>query len=447
MLQKFTHPDLLKGGIFKSLLFFTLPLLISYLFQQLYNSVDTIIIGHYLGEGSLAAIGASTAIFDLLVGFGIGFGNGLSIVAARAFGAGDEKKLKKTVFASIIITFSVTAAVMLVAGIFLKNILGLLGTPAEILEEAHSYISVISVFCGVLFLFNLFSGMLRAIGNSFTPLLFLVFSSILNIGLDLFFITKLGWGIKGAAVATVIAQGISAVFCLIYILKCASILVPSKNHLKVERFIYRDLVAQGFSMALMGSIVQSGTVILQSAINSFGIYTIAGHICARKIFSLTNIPCITIGVASATFVSQNYGATQFERIKKGVKAGILMSSIWTSFLLLTLPFVLKRLVVFMSGSENSEVLDYAVKYISFMLPFYYCLGGIFVIRNSLQGLGYKILPLVSSVIELLGKIMFTKLIIPILGTWGVILCEPLIWVAMLVQLWFVYWRRSRRFGL
>lgn len=443
-LKKLLYPDLLNGSIFVSMLLFMLPLLVSYIFQQLYNTVDTIIVGHFLKEESLAAIGASASIIELIVGFGMGVGNGLSIVAARAFGAGDKNKLKRVVAASLIITASITVIIMIIANLLLKPILLLLGTPNEILEEAYSYISVISVFCGVLFAYNLCAGMLRAIGNSFMPLVFLIISSLTNIALDILFITKFNMGIKGAAIATVIAQGFSVLLCILYILKFTKILIPSAEHFKVEGSLYKDLIGQGLSMALMGSIVSSGTVVLQSAINGFGTYIVAGHITARKIFTFSTMPIFTMGMSSSTFVSQNLGAQKIDRIKKGVLYGCLFTIIWSLSLMIINPFVVDKLIWLMSGSEIKEVLEYGTTYLNFAIPFFSVLGILIVLRNSLQGLGEKLLPLFSSIIELAGKIVFTALVIPHMGLQGVIICEPLIWCVMTIQLIFAYIHRIRQ---
>lgn len=439
-IQQFFRPDLTSGHIFSSLLAFAVPLMFSQLFQQLYNTTDTIIIGHYLGEQSLASIGACASIYELLVGFGTGFGNGLGIVAARAYGACDVQQLKKIVAASFIITSCITIFIMLTGQIALKPLLQLLGTPKEIIDQAYSYIHLISIFCGVLFSYNLLSGLLRAIGNSVMPLIFLVISSLLNIGLDILLITQLGLGIRGTAIATVLAQGISAILCFAYILKNTTILIPQKKHFKIERSIYRNLIGQGLSMALMSALVSSGSVILQSSINGFGTLVLAGHISARKIFAISIIPLLMMGTASATFVSQNLGAGHIDRVKKGVIIADLLCICWAILCCATIPFASRTLIQAVSDSSNPEVLAYGSKYITFMQPFYLALGVLFVTRNSLQGLGSKILPLFSSIIELVGKILFTLFIIPYTGTWGIIMCEPLIWVAMTIQLVWVYFR-------
>lgn len=400
--SRFLRPDLINGNILSSLVSFTFPLLVSLVFQQLYNAVDAVIVGNFLKESSLAAIGSSAVLFELLVGFGNGFGNGLSIVAARAFGSGDEKKLKKVVASSLALTFLVTLFITVVSRFTLMKALTLLGTPEEIKDEAFSYIDTVTLFVCVLFAFNLLSGLLRAIGNSFMPLVFLIVSSIMNIFLDLLFITKIGMGIKGAAIATVIAQG--------------------------------------FSMALMGALVSSGTVVLQSAINGFGKFVIAGHVAARKIFSIVNIPLVALGTASSTFVSQNLGAGKTDRIKKGISISVLIGIVWALFLIASMKFTIRPLLMFIFGSTNETLLDYGTDYMYFCIPFFLVLGTLFITRNSLQGLGSKILPLISSIIEFVGKIFFTAVIVKRIGLWGIIICEPLIWVVMTAQLLFVFVR-------
>ena len=447
-IKHFLYPDLLNGSIFKALVSFMIPIVVSYLFQQLYNTADTVIVGHYLKEDSLAAIGASSAIFQIILDLGNGFGSGCSIVVARAFGSGDRLYLKRVVAASIIIMIFVTAGVTALCLLTLKPLLLMLGTPGMILDQALSYISIVAIFGGVLFAYNLCAGLLRAIGNSFMPLVFLILSSILNVILDILLITKFGMGVEGTAIATVIAQGTSVIFCILYILVKAKILIPSPASFKIHGCgafkLYREIFLQGLSMALMLAIVGSGTLILQSAINGFGTYIIAGHTAARKLFSLSTVVIFSLGITSSTFVSQNYGAKNLARANKGVNIAILIIWCYTALLLILSPFIVRPIFEFVSGSQNPELLNYGTKYLRFAYPFFIVLGPLIVFRNSLQGLGAKLLPLVSSLVELAGKILFTIIIIPRLGIWGIILCEPLIWCAMALQLAFAYRGRVKK---
>ena len=432
--------DLLKGNILKSLIIFAIPLLISNIFQQLYNTVDTAIVGHYLGDMSLAAIGACTAVYDLLVGFALGIGNGMSIVVARSYGAGDENLLKKSVAGSIIIGIMVTIVIMIISSLFLFPLLKILKTPSEIIYESYSYISALTICVGVMFAYNLCAGLLRAIGNSIMPLVFLVISSVINIFLDIIFITKFNMGIHGAAVATVLAQGISAVLCIIYILKKTPILIPSKRHFAFDKELFGELLGQGLSNGFMLSIVSAGTVILQSSINGLGYLIIAGHTAARKLFSFTCMPIWTLCMSVATFVSQNKGADQRDRILKGIKYSNLMYLAWAIIISTTLLLFAKPMVRILSGSSEVVVVNNGAKYLMINAPFYCVLGVLLNLRNALQGIGKKVIPLVSSVIELIGKILFAIIFIPMLGYMGVILCEPVIWCAMCAQLVFAFYR-------
>lgn len=234
--------DFLNGKIFIPMLYFAIPVLFSIFFQQLYNTVDTLIVGHTLGETALASIGAAVPIYDLLIGFALGFGNGMAIVTARCYGAGDEQMLKKSVAASVIIGMAVVAALTVLSEIVMMPLLHLLHTPKEIIGEAYRYISIITRFTLVMFAYNLCAGILRAIGNSIMPLVFLIISSVSNILLDYLFIAVLNRGLGGAAEATVIAQSISVLLCLVYIVKKAPILVPEKEHFKIDGVLYLSLI-------------------------------------------------------------------------------------------------------------------------------------------------------------------------------------------------------------
>lgn len=437
-----TKTDLLKGNILKSLLIFAIPLFISNLFQQLYNTADTMIVGHFLGDTSLAAIGACSAVYELLIGFALGIGNGMSMVVARSFGAGDERLLKRAVAGSLIIGAGITVVIMIISCIFLYPLLEVLHTPEEIIEESYSYIFVIVMCVGVMFAYNLLAGLLRAIGNSVMPLVFLVISSVVNIGLDILFITQFSMGIRGAAVATVIAQGFSAFLCLMYILWKAKILIPQKEHFRIEGRLYKELAGQGLSMGVMVAIVSAGTVILQFAINELGYLIIAGHTAARKLNSFCTMPLMTMALATSTFVSQNRGANQRERIIKAVRYSNWISVLWAAVITAILFFAAPVLVKFLSGSSEAVVIENGAMYLRINAPFYSVLGILLTMRNSLQGIGKKIVPLISSVIELVGKIVFVIFLIPILDYFGVIICEPIIWCLMCAQLVFTFYTDS-----
>ena len=430
--------DLMHGPIFKSLVLFMLPILISNLFQQLYNTVDTMIVGNVLGDTALAAIGSCGSIYELLVGFGLGIGNGLAIVAARSYGAQDHDLLKKTVAGSLVIGLIASLCITLAGAVGLRPLLVLLDTPAEILEEAYSYILIIDVGVLVMFAYNLCAGLLRAIGNSFMPLVFLLLSSGLNILLDLLFIARMGMGVQGAAVATVISQGVSVLLCIAYVFAKVKLLLPEKKHFRVGRHLYWELFSQSISMGLMSSIVSAGSVVLQYGINGLGTLVIAGHTAARKMFMFTDMPLLSMASAGSTFVSQNCGAGQPGRVRKGMKEIYLYSVVMTVAAVLLMRVAAPWMVAFVSGSSEPIVLENGARYLLWNAPFYAVLGILLSTRYALQSLGNKVLPLFSSVIELVGKVVFVVLFIPKFGYDAVILCEPIIWCVMAAYLVAVY---------
>ena len=430
--------DLMHGPIFRSLVLFMLPILISNLFQQLYNTVDTMIVGNVLGDTALAAIGSCGAIYELLVGFGLGIGNGLAIVAARAYGAQDEDLLKRTVAGSLVIGL-VASLTITTAGFFgLRPLLELLDTPAEILEDAYRYIIIIDLGVIVMFAYNLCAGLLRAIGNSVMPLVFLLLSSALNVVLDLWFIAGMGMGVAGAAVATVIAQGVSVVLCILYVMARVRILIPGRKHLDVGRKLYWDLFSQSISMGLMSSIVSAGSVVLQYGINGLGTLTIAGHTAARKLFAFTDMPLISMANAGSTFVSQNRGANQPDRVRRGMRQMYLYSVVVMVAAVVLMSFGAEWMVQLISGSTEPIVLENGARYLLWNAPFYAVLGVLLCTRYALQSLGQKVLPLFSSVIELVGKVIFVLVFIPKFQYNAVILCEPIIWFFMTAYLVAVY---------
>ncbi|OUP28047.1 MATE family efflux transporter [Faecalibacterium sp. An192] len=431
--------DLIHGPIFRNLLVFAIPIFISNLFQQLYNAADTMIVGNILGDTSLAAVGACGSIYELLVGFGLGIGNGLAIVTARAYGAEDYNKVKKTVAGSLVIGLVSSALITLVGLLFLHPLLVALDTPAEIIEEAYSYIRPIAQYVVVMFMYNLCAALLRAVGNSVMPLVFLIFSSCLNVALDYWFVAGLGMGVRGAALATVLAQAVSVVLCFVYIYKWAKHLVPGREHFSIEKGLYRELVTQGLSMGLMSSIVSAGSVILQYGINGLGTLVIAGHTAARKLFTITDMPVIAMANAGSTFVSQNRGADKADRIRKGMRQ-IWLFGLGTAVVMTVLMWLWAgNLVGLISGSSESVVLENGARYLRWTAPFYSVLGVLLATRYALQSLGQKILPLISSGIELVGKILFMLYFIPRFGYNAVILCEPVIWCFMCAQLVWSYW--------
>ena len=435
---KKTSVNLLDGPILRSIIAFAIPILISNIFQQLYNTADIMIVGRYLGPNALAGVGATAAIFELVIGFALGVGNGMGVVIARCFGAQDMTQLKRAVASTLVIGFGLSLIVSTLGHFGMYPLLKFLGTPTEIIDLSYQYIHMIVLCVGVTFAYNLCAGLLRAVGDSQAALYFLIFSAIINIILDILFITQLHLGVQSAGLATIISQGISAILCFFYIRRRASFLLPQKEHFIWDKELYLDLLGQGLAMGLMTSIVSIGTVTLQTSINALGATIISAQTSARRIMSFSMLPVSAIASSLTTFTSQNLGANRPQRIQRGIYLGCMVAIIWTIFIAITLFFASPALNELISGSTDPALISNASLYNRISSTFYPVLAVLLVLRNSLQGLGQKITPLISSFIELFGKILFVLFIIPSTGYMGVIFCEPLIWVPMTIQLYYSY---------
>ena len=432
--MKKTAINLTDGPILQSIIAFAIPIIISNIFQQLYNTADIIIVGRFLGQDSLAAVGATAAIFELIVGFALGVGNGMGIIIARHYGARNHRLLKRAVASTIVIGAVLSLLIAVIGSIGMFPLLRFLGTPESIIDQSYAYISIVVLGIAVTFAYNLCAGLLRAVGDSQAALYFLILAAIVNVILDIFCITQLHMGVAGAAVATIIAQGISAILCFVYIKKRVSFLVPSRKDFVRDDELYLDLLSQGLAMGLMSSIVSLGSVMLQSSINALGPVIISAQTSARRIFSFSTLPFAAIAAAMTTFTSQNLGAEKPHRIAKGFRQASLVAIGWALFAFVFLFFVSPWLNQLISGSSEPALLDNAALYNRIGSAFYIPLALLLILRNSLQGLGQKSAPLLSSFIELAGKVLFVIFIIPHTGYLGVILCEPILWVLMAIQL-------------
>ena len=436
--MKKTSVNLLEGPILRAMIAFAIPIMIANIFQQLYNTVDIMIVGRFLGEESLAAVGATAAIFELVVGFALGIGNGMGIVIARHYGAGNYEKLKSAVAATFVIGGVLSIVIAVLGNFTLYPLLKLLGTPSNIIDQSYEYSYLIVVFVGVTLAYNLCAGLLRAVGDSRAALYFLIFSAIINTVLDIYFIAYLHMGVRSAGVATIISQGISAVLCFNYIRRKTPFLIPTKKHFTWNKKLYSDLFSQGLAMGLMFSVVSIGTVILQTSINALGPVIISAQTSARRIMMFALLPVGSMSATITTFTSQNFGARQYNRIVEGLRKGALVTIIWSVLICITLFFASPYLNELITGSNDEELIYQASLYLKISSAFYPFLAILLVLRNALQGLGQKMMPLVSSIIEMLGKILFVIFIIPSAGYLGVIFVEPILWVVMAVQLYYAF---------
>ncbi len=436
--------DLTQGNVAKLLLFFAFPTLLSNVFQQFYNLADTAIAGHILGDNALVAIGASSTVNSLVLSFAWGLNGGFGIIIAQCFGAKDFKKLKKSVAISLSINV-LFSLIVCIFGIFMSRpMLQVLNTPAARLNEANSYISVILVFIIVPMLYNLEAVILRSLGDSKTPLYFLIFSSVLNIILDYVLIKFTHMGVKGAAVATVLAQLLSVILCFVVILKNFKIIRLKKNDFHFSASLFKNMMSAGMAMAVMNSIFSIGSIIMQGSINALGEDIIAAHLGSRKVAEMFMQPLVTIGTACSTFVGQNYGALKIGRIKASIKYSTIYSLIWSVFTFFILWFFGGQIARLVTGSASQVVFDNTQMYLRINAPFYFVLGLLFTLRFSIQSVDRKMPPIISSSMELASKIAAAYLFIPLWGYLGACIAEPLSWTLGAIYLLFVFKKEFKR---
>lgn len=420
--------DLTVGNPLKGIILFTIPIILGNIFRHMYNLVDTTIVGHILGDEALAAVGATSVLYGFYTSMTYGLSNGFSIVIARYFGSRNEQGLRKTVANTIILSLAFSALLTLVGILTAKPLLYLLRTPEDIIEQSYSYVIILLICVTISMLYNMFDGILKGIGNSVMPLVFLIISTVLNAFLDYVFIAGFHMGVAGAAVATVVAQLAAVICCFVYTVFFCDAIKVSKHDFKLDIYNLKDLFTNGISMALMFSIVSLGSIALQSAINSLGAVTIAAHTAARKIGEMFMMFFTPLSVAASTFCSQNLGAGKKDRIKQGIKATFIVGFGAAALVNLVTFVTAKGIIVAITGTSNIELIETAEMYLYINLPFYFALAVLLILRSALQGLGRRVTPQIASGIELVGKFLVTALLVPAIGYLGICVVEPITWI-------------------
>lgn len=426
--------DLTHGKPAKIILYFALPILIGNLFNLAYNLADTRIVGTYLGNDALAAVGSISTLNDLLVGFVVGLANGFAVIMAQYFGSGDRNKSRKVFALSILMGLIVTAVIVAGSFIFMGGLLEWMNVMDEHREAATAYITVIIAGLFFSIIYNVLAGNLRAIGDAYTPLIFLVLSAVLNVALDILCVKYLGMGVKGAAVATVASQAVSVILCFIYTWKKYPFLHFRIKDFVPEGVLVMHMIESGMSMGLMSCLVSFGTLSLQTAINTLGTNTIVAHAATRKLTNLYMLPFSVLGTTMATYSGQNYGAGRYDRIRSGLKVSLSCSYIWCLIVLVASYTICPYLIVAITDTSIQEVIDTACLYQRFDTCFYVLVPTITILRNSLQGMGDHLTPIISSGLELVGKVLIALLLTPVIGYWGIIISEPIGWAVMVVPL-------------
>lgn len=426
--------DLTQGKIGKLIITFAIPLAIGNIFQLLYSFADVYIVGNTLGNNALAAVGSTSTLNDLIVGFLIGLTNGFAVVTAQSFGAKDEKRLRSAVAHTLTLGAAVSVILTVLSVVFLPQIFDALNIPSEHYENAYAYARIILLGMTASMAYNVCASVLRAVGDTITPLIFLIISSVLNVALDYILIARVGMGVEGAAYATIISQIVSAVLCFIYMFRKYPVLRVKAEDFALSGNMVKDLMSSGLSMGFMNSFVAFGTVALQSSINTFGTNTIVAHTAARKLTSLFMMPFAVFGMTMAAYCAQNYGAEKFGRIRRGVFLSVLYSWIWCAFLIVFIYSFAPPLLRFITSTDVPEIIDTATLYLRINCILYCVTAVISIFRNALQGLAVRKTPIISSAIELLGKVGIVILLTPRIGYMGIIISEPIVWVLMVIPL-------------
>lgn len=421
--------NMTTGSPIKLIAAFTVPLLIGNIFQQFYNIADIIIVGRFIGVHALAAVGATAPLFMGLLALTIGLASGFTVITAQRFGADDEAGVRRSAAMAAMLSFGITLILMVLSGLLMPKILHLMNVSDELYDDAYHYVIIVSYGLIATMLYNLLSCICRALGDSRTPLYFLILATLLNIVLAVLFIVRFGWGVPGSAVALVIAQGISAVLCFFYMRYRFPFLRLHREDWHFDReFAWKHLKV-GMPMAMQFSIITLGIIVVQAVCNTFGSETIAAFISATRIEQVAMQPMISFGIAMAVYTAQNYGARKFDRIRKGVRQCSYLSFGLCLEAVILMYFYGTVLISVFTTEEDPVLMAQAKLYLLFTVPFYFFLGQLFVYRNAMQGMGVAIVPLMSSILELVIRSGAALVLAAYRGYEGLCAASPICWIA------------------
>ena len=439
--------DMTVGSPFSLILNFAIPILLGNIFQQMYGMVDTVIVGRYLGVGPLAAVGSVGSIQFLIIGFCLGSCGGMAIPVAQSFGAKDEKDLRVFVINGVWLASVIAIVVTTVTVILSKNILNWMKTPSDIIDDAHSYFSIILIGIPAAMLYNFASAIMRALGDSRRPLYFLIFSSFMNIGLDLLFIVAFGMGCAGAAWATILSQLISGLLCVFYMVKKLPIIIPKRDELRPSAVHIKRLANMGFPMGLQFSITAIGSVILASAVNSLGSLAVASMTAANKVQSLFFGMFDATGATMATYCGQNLGAGKISRIGRGMRISFIILAVYCVVLFISLYFFGKTIALLFVDSNEITILNNVRTYLIINGATTSLLAIIMVLRNMIQGLGYSKVAMFAGLFEMIARTAVAALLVPVFGFVGACMANPAAWLAadlFLIPCYISVMRKIRR---
>ena len=421
--------DMTEGHPLRRILAFSAPLLLGNLFQQFYSMADSIIVGQYIGVNAFAAVGSTGSINFLILGFVQGACMGFAIPVAQEFGAGDMRAMRRCVANAAYLSVLVAIAVTALTALFTRDILRWMQTPADIFEDAYSYIFIVFAGTGATVLYNLLASVLRALGDSRTPLIYLIIASIINIALDVVLIAVVPLGVAGAAYATVASQLISGLLCLWHIKRKFPILHIEKPERKLDKELCLRLLHAGVPMGLQFSITAIGSIILQSAVNALGSSVVASISASNRVQNILTCPLETMGATMATYCSQNYGANRIERVRQGIRQATIVTAIYSVVGLAIAYFCGRTIAQMFISAEEVALLDSIRQFLTINGIFYFPLAIILVYRNSLQGLGFSNSAMLAGVFELVARSAVAWLLVGTFGFIAVCFANPAAWIA------------------
>lgn len=421
--------DMTNGSPSRHILGFAVPMLFGMLFQQFYNLVDTIIVGKTLGVEALAGVGATGSINFMIIGFCMGVCNGFVIPVAQCFGAKKPADLRKYVFNGYICSIVFAIVLTLASVIFCRRILIIMNTPADIIDHAYNYIVVIFIGIPTVFLYNMVSGVIRSLGDSKTPVVFLVLSSIINVVLDFFLILVCKMGVAGAGWATVTSQLVSGLTCLIYMYKKYDILKGDKSERVLDRRFITNLCMNGVPMGLQYSITAIGSTILQAAVNTLGSTYVAAMTAGSKMFNFTCCPFDALGSTMATYAGQNVGAAKIKRLGQGVRSAMIIGSVYSVLSLIALYFTTDYIALLFVNASETTIIALTRQFILASACFYIPLTGVNVVRFCIQGMGFSVFAISAGILEMIGRAFAAIILIPSIGFMGACLASPIAWIA------------------
>lgn len=438
-----------EGSIFRNLLFFAIPLILGNLLQQTYNAVDSIIVGNYVGSNALAAVGAGTSLINLLIAFGQGAAVGAGVIIAQYLGARDAKNIKKAVHTSVAIALVLGVVLTVLGLLFTRRILILMSTPAEVLDDAASYLQVFSV--GLVFnvLYNMAAGILNSAGNSKRSLIYLAAAAVTNIVMDIVLIVFCNMGVVGAAVATDLSQAVSCILAFGFLIRVPDDYKVVLKDIRIHRQMMLRVIRIGLPTGIQNMVISLSNILLQSSVNGFGAAAMAGFCAYLKIDGFTVLPALSFSMAITTFVGQNYGAGIYSRLKKGVLVTVIMCTVYTVISGAALLMFAHGVMHLFSSDES--VIEYGIAAMKYFCPFYWILGLMHALGGAVRGTGHSMPPMVIMLVSMcLFRIAWILLVLPFFETIdGIFVLYPVTWgigaVLMIIYFFTAEWLGGKRF--